>query len=134
MEARQRVPNFRVFLRKECSGLSASRAYQLIRLAKGEVTVDEERAKAARRMRKHRAAKCASRDAQPTINAGSGRALLELYNSVKLWSPQLSDNDLATFKAVVAALKLSASNGSQMHNLKSSGQIAGGPRTAMQSR
>jgi hypothetical protein len=52
IRAKAQAPDFKAFLRDHCDGLSRSRAYELIKIAGGKI--DEVRADAAERQRKHR--------------------------------------------------------------------------------
>jgi hypothetical protein len=55
IEARDRTPNFKAFLKEHWPGRSHSWAYKLIRMAGGEVEVEKVRADAAERKRRQRA-------------------------------------------------------------------------------
>jgi hypothetical protein len=57
IEVRSRLANtreFKEFLRDHCAGLSQSRAYEYMNMAKGRTTADETRANANERKRRHR--------------------------------------------------------------------------------
>jgi hypothetical protein len=73
IEARARVPDFSVFLRDHCNGLSRSRAYELIAIAEGKAeevrsknrTRDRRRREKAARVREPRTRGVATKNPQP---------------------------------------------------------------------
>ena len=128
IEARDKTgATFTDFLEKFCPTLKRSRAYQLIKIAAGNTTVEAERTRTAERVRKHRAAKAAAPKAAPTEAAppkataptsplrngqSSGdaaqakkdspeRLLSELSYFLSTWFPKMDAATLAKAKAMV---------------------------------
>jgi hypothetical protein len=93
LEARGRVTDFNAFLKQHCPNLKRTRAYQLMSIAGGKTTVETERAKTAERMRKHRAAKCPSRD-------GHGSKRRTAFDVIKLWMQMPATEDRQVFEAI----------------------------------
>jgi hypothetical protein len=105
VEAKSRVPDFSAFLRDHCNGLSRSRAYELIKIAGGDV--DEVRANTNERKRRYRARRAASAatttvrsgtDAKSasavTHNISAAAALAEFKFAANVWFPKMTDADL----------------------------------------
>lgn len=103
-EAKQCVPNFRAFLKDQCNGLSPSRAYQLIRIATNETSVDAERRRSRESMRKHRAKRAVgdAKIAKPPRKNSPEWYLAEFKAACGAYFPGMNDETLAEAKTYVA--------------------------------
>jgi hypothetical protein len=98
MEARGRVPDFSVFLRDHCDGLSRSRAYELIAIAEGKAdevrsknrTRDRRRREKAARVREPRTQGVATKKPQPPKSKAQW-ALAEFKVAVDTYFAKMDD-------------------------------------------
>jgi hypothetical protein len=91
IEAKSRVSNFKAFLRDHCNGLSHSRAYELIKIANGQI--DEVRAQTNARKRQFRMKRGV---AAAAVRSGTDR--------ISRVSKTSSAGALASFKVTVNTL------------------------------
>ena len=119
IKAKQRVGrNFRAFLKEHCNRLGKSRAYELIKIAEGETTTKEVRAKTNERTKRHRAkkateakateAKAASAKVSATQRTPSKKALAEFMFAVDTWLPKM---DADTRKKALAYVQAKVQTG-----------------------
>ena len=89
LKAKERVGrNFRAFLKDHCNGLEKTRAYELMKIAKGDTTTEEVRAKTNARTQRHRAKAAEAKKATKTKTASSKVSATQrtLSQSEKAWS------------------------------------------------
>jgi hypothetical protein len=99
IEAKSRVPNFEEFLRVHCNGLSRSWAYDLMKMARGEMR--EVLAKArARRLKHHEKRKAngprvrSGTDTNSSSQLAQEILLAQFQNEFEIWLEQLDDETL----------------------------------------
>src|SRR5262245_32041965 len=121
LDAKKLAPNFAAFLRDHCRGLGRSRAYELLRVAKGQTTTEEVRAKTNERKKKYRANTKATvrsgtdtQNSQPKKQSTSQAALAEFKVACNIWFAKMDATDsrlalaYATEKATAVHTKLAA--------------------------
>jgi hypothetical protein len=97
IEARQRVPDFKAFLRDHCDGLSRSRAYELIKIAEGksEEVRSNNRARDLRRRENQggvRGSRTRSAKKPKPPQSQSRLALKEFKYAVNIRFPEMDDD------------------------------------------
>jgi hypothetical protein len=98
IEAKRLVPNFKSFLHDHCNNLSRSRAYELIKIAKGKSdevqsnnrTRDRRRREKAACVREPRTPSSSVKKPQPPSQAQ--RALAEFKAAVDIWFSKMDDS------------------------------------------
>jgi hypothetical protein len=98
IQAKSRVTNFSAFLRDHCNGLTRSRAYELIKIASGEI--DTIRTSTNERKRRYRARRAASagatfvRSGTDAKTVSAATALAEFKRAVMLCFPMMDETAL----------------------------------------
>jgi hypothetical protein len=103
IKAKSRVPNFLAFVRDHCNGLSRSRAYELIKIAGGNIEeVHANTNERKRRYRAKRASAATSAHVRSGTDMGSAIALAEFKVAVRALFPKM---DEATRQAALTYAK-----------------------------